>query len=122
VTRPLVSAPRSHTAAADAGRPAPRIVAGLIPGVPSGLSPTLSQRSLRPSHNSTPERPNTYRHPWPAAALLSVPASTVLRVESDDIVDPSDAAIQALLVAIAQNTEDDDKRDRLIDYIPTIRR
>jgi hypothetical protein len=41
-------------------------------------------------------------------------------VESDDIVDPTDAAIQALLAAIAQNTDDDDKRDRLIGYILTI--
>jgi hypothetical protein len=41
-------------------------------------------------------------------------------VESDDVVDPGDAALQALLAAVAQNTRDDERRDRLIDYILTI--
>ena len=43
-------APCIHTAAADAGRSAARIVAGLIPGVPSGMGPTLSQTSLLAWH------------------------------------------------------------------------
>ena len=41
-------------------------------------------------------------------------------VECDDVVDPGDAAIQALLAAIAENTHDGERRDRLLDYIPTI--
>jgi hypothetical protein len=41
-------------------------------------------------------------------------------VESDDVVDPGDAAIQALLADMAANTDDPERRDRLIDYILTI--
>jgi hypothetical protein len=41
-------------------------------------------------------------------------------VESDDIVDPGDAAIQALLALTAENIQDDEKRDKLIDGILTI--
>jgi hypothetical protein len=44
----------------------------------------------------------------------------VPRVESDDVVDPGDAAIQALLALTAENTDDEEKRDRLMDYILTL--
>ena len=40
-------------------------------------------------------------------------------VESD-VVDPGDAAIQAPLAVIAENTQGDEKRDRLLDYMLTI--
>lgn len=40
-------------------------------------------------------------------------------MESDDVVDPGDAAIQALAALTAQNTHDDEKRDRLMDFILT---
>lgn len=48
-----------------------------------------------------------------------MPASTVSHVESDDVVDPGDAAIQALAALAAQNTRDDEKRDMLMDFILT---
>jgi hypothetical protein len=41
-------------------------------------------------------------------------------MESDDVVDPGDAAFQALLAAIAENTHNDERRDRLLDAILTI--
>jgi hypothetical protein len=40
-------------------------------------------------------------------------------VQSDDVVDPGDAAIQALLALTAENT-DDEKRETLFDAILTI--
>jgi hypothetical protein len=40
---------------------------------------------------------------------------TVCVVESDDILDPGDARIQALLAAVAENTDDPERRDRLLD-------
>jgi hypothetical protein len=44
----------------------------------------------------------------------------VPRVDSDDVVEPDDAAIQALLALTADHTHDDGKRDMLIDGILTI--
>lgn len=41
-------------------------------------------------------------------------------MESADVVDPGDAAIQALLALTAANTHDDEKRDSLIDGILTL--
>jgi hypothetical protein len=41
----------------------------------------------------------------------------VPKVQSDGVVDPGDAAIQALLAAIAKNTHDDERREKLLDYI-----
>jgi hypothetical protein len=41
-------------------------------------------------------------------------------VESDDVVDPGDAAIQALLALTAEGTDDDEKREKLLDAILTI--
>jgi hypothetical protein len=41
-------------------------------------------------------------------------------VESDDGVDPGDRAIQALLALTADHTDDDEKRDMLIDGILTL--
>jgi hypothetical protein len=40
-------------------------------------------------------------------------------VGSDEVVDPGDAAIQALLALTAENT-DDEKREKLLDAILTI--
>lgn len=51
---------------------------------------------------------------------LSVSTSTVHCVVSDDAVDPGDAALQALLAAIAERTHDSQRRDRLLDLIFTI--
>jgi hypothetical protein len=34
--------------------------------------------------------------------------------------DPGDAAVQTLLAVMAENTHDDERRDRLLDYILTI--
>jgi hypothetical protein len=44
----------------------------------------------------------------------------VPKVVSDDVVDPGDAALQALLAAVAENTRDDEKREKLLDAILTI--
>lgn len=41
-------------------------------------------------------------------------------MDSDDVVDPGDAAIQALLALTAENTHDPEKRDTLIDAILTM--
>lgn len=49
----------------------------------------------------------------------SVLTFTVQGMESDDIVDPGDAAIQALLDLTAQNNHDDHQRDMLMDFILT---
>jgi hypothetical protein len=43
----------------------------------------------------------------------------VPNVESDDVVDSGDAALQALLALTAENT-DDEKRENLLDAILTI--
>lgn len=51
---------------------------------------------------------------------MSVSSVTVPNVDSDDIVDPGDAAIQALLALTAENIGDRERRDRLIDAILTI--
>lgn len=40
-------------------------------------------------------------------------------VESKDIVDRGEAAVQALAALTAQNTHDDEKRDMLMDFILT---
>jgi hypothetical protein len=53
-------------------------------------------------------------------ATVSAPTSTVLNVAPDDLVDPGDAAIQALLALAAENTHDHEKRDWLIDAILTV--
>jgi hypothetical protein len=44
----------------------------------------------------------------------------VPKVESDDVVDAGDAALQALLAAVAENTRDDERREKLLDAILTI--
>lgn len=41
-------------------------------------------------------------------------------VECDDVVDPGDAAVQALLALTAEKTHDNEKRDMLIDGILTL--
>jgi hypothetical protein len=51
---------------------------------------------------------------------MSVPTSRVPNVESDDAVDPGDAALQALLAAMAENTRDNERREKLLDAIVTI--
>ena len=66
-------------------------------------------------------RPGSNAATYPAdAAALSAPTSTLPTVESDDVVDPGDAAVQALLALTAENTSDPEKRDRLIDAILTL--
>ena len=52
-------------------------------------------------------------------AVVSVPTSTVRNVESDDVVDPGDAAIQALAAITAEHTRDEEKRDMLMDFMLT---
>jgi hypothetical protein len=44
----------------------------------------------------------------------------VPKVKSDDVVDPGDAAIQALLAAMAENTRDAERREMLLDAILTV--
>jgi hypothetical protein len=44
----------------------------------------------------------------------------VPKVNSDDVVDPGDAAIQALLALTAENTHDHERREKLLDAILTI--
>jgi hypothetical protein len=51
---------------------------------------------------------------------MSVPTSTVPGMDSDDVVDPGDAAIQALLALTAEDTQDPEKHDWLIDAILTV--
>jgi hypothetical protein len=41
-------------------------------------------------------------------------------VESDDVVDPGDAALQALLATMAENTRDHERREKLLDAILTL--
>lgn len=41
-------------------------------------------------------------------------------MNSDDVVDPGDAALQALLAAIAEGTRDGQRRDAVVDLILTI--
>jgi hypothetical protein len=44
----------------------------------------------------------------------------VPNVESDDVVDSGDAAIQALLALTAENTHDHERRKKLLDAILTV--
>jgi hypothetical protein len=46
--------------------------------------------------------------------------STVTLVDSSDVVDPNDAVLQELLAQIAENTQDKDKREKIIDLIQTL--
>lgn len=46
--------------------------------------------------------------------------STVPPVNSNDVVDPGDAALQALLAAIAERTHDHEMRDRILDFIVSV--
>ena len=51
---------------------------------------------------------------------MSDPAITVQRMTLDDIVEPGDAALQALLAGLAERTDDDEKRTLLLDLILTV--
>lgn len=51
---------------------------------------------------------------------LSVPTATVPPVNPDDVVDPGDAALQALLAAIAERTPDREVRDTILNFILTL--
>ncbi len=53
------------------------------------------------------------------AAVLSAAEPSVVRMESEGIVDPGDAAIQALMALTAENTRDEQKRDMLMDFMLT---
>lgn len=46
--------------------------------------------------------------------------STVPPVNSDDVVDPGDAALQALLAALAERTHDRQRRGMVLDFILTL--
>ena len=41
-------------------------------------------------------------------------------MDPDDLIDSGDAAVQALLALTAENTDDDQKREKLLDAILTI--
>lgn len=41
-------------------------------------------------------------------------------MESIDVVDPGDAAVQALLASMAEHTQEVERRDRLLDYLMTV--
>lgn len=51
---------------------------------------------------------------------MSDPAITVAFMTSDDIVEPGDAALQALLARLAEKANDDEKRTLLLDLILTV--
>lgn len=51
---------------------------------------------------------------------MSDPTITVQCMTLDDIVEPEDAALQALLAGLAERTEDDEKRTLLLDLILTV--
>jgi hypothetical protein len=78
----------------------------------------LAQRMHASGESTNTTTPSAIR--GPAAVTLSVPTSTVPNVESDDVVDPGDAALPALLAAVAENTRDHERRDRLLDCVLTI--
>ena len=46
--------------------------------------------------------------------------STVPGVSFEDVVDPGDAALQALLAGIAERTADPEKRNKVLDMIVTL--
>jgi hypothetical protein len=75
-----------------------------------------------PETGGCPARPRLCiaKTPFCCNKGLSVPTSTVPSVESDDVVDPGDAAVQALLALTAEITPDDEKREKLLDAILTI--
>lgn len=50
---------------------------------------------------------------------MSAAVTTLIRMNSDDVVDPGDAAFQALLAFAAANLRDKKKRDLLVDGILT---
>jgi hypothetical protein len=41
-------------------------------------------------------------------------------MESDDLVDPGDAALRALLASMAERTHDAERRERLLDSVLTV--
>ena len=49
-----------------------------------------------------------------------MPTPTVTNAESDDVIDPADAGLQALRAAMAENTRDHERREKLLDAILTI--
>lgn len=51
---------------------------------------------------------------------MSVVTSTVLVVNSADVVDAGDAALQALLAALAERTRDSERRDEMLDLMLTL--
>jgi hypothetical protein len=54
------------------------------------------------------------------AAALSVPPAALPAVNSDDVVQPGDAILQALLDGTAEHTHDTRKRDGILDLIVTL--
>jgi hypothetical protein len=55
---------------------------------------------------------------WPMR--LSVPASIVAPVDSDDVVDPADAELHKLMGQLADNAHDERRRDRIIGLMLTL--
>jgi hypothetical protein len=55
-----------------------------------------------------------------ALRSVSYATVTVLLMEFDDVVDPGDTALQALLASIAEHTSDAAKRDKLLDILLTV--
>jgi hypothetical protein len=53
-------------------------------------------------------------------AALSVPTSRVPDMDLDDVVEPGDAAVQALLALTAEKALDPEKHDLLMDAILTL--
>ena len=74
---------------------------------------------MRALTRSTPRLQETFvevlRRAAPLAAALSMPASTVPGMDSDDTVDPGDAALHGLLALMAEQTGDDERRETLIE-------
>jgi hypothetical protein len=104
----MPSQPIFHRPVQQDWLPAPKRVRRLD----SNISVTIDARSISaatPAANRAVQKP-----------ALSVLTFTVPRVESDDVVDPGDAVIQALLALTAENTDDDEKREKLLDAILTI--
>jgi hypothetical protein len=46
--------------------------------------------------------------------------ATVSRMESDDLVDPGDAALQAMLASMAERSHDVERRESLLDHVITV--
>lgn len=55
-----------------------------------------------------------------AARWVSVTGPRVLQVQSDDVIDPGDAALHEFLALVAEQTNDPARRDQVIDFLMTM--